>query len=776
MDIFGSIEYRPAPLFFAAWFALLGLLLAWFFSEFGFLWSLLLVTLIAVSFFQKKFRWAWGFVIAILFLWYGGYRYHHVPKYDLRQITHEWPASVKLRLIPQEEPVWKTHVRGYSTANMVCRVEAIDLGSGWSQARGDIWVRMRGQPNEMRFYGNVAEVAGYLEAPKLAEGPGQIDFRRYLNSRDIHFVFSTHLRDWNSTGIFSGLEIWSISHGLRDYMLEVLGWGSGEEAPWASLMAGMLFGYRDGISSELWHEFTVTGTVHLFAVSGQNVGMILIVFVLFLRLLGLIRWRWAWVLGPFLLLFCLSTGMESSAARAWVMIMFILMAWLIHRPVTPLNILGLAALLLWVWNPFQLVDVGFALSFLVLLMLLIAAKPLALYLYGFLAPDPFIPALRLPWWRSGFDWIYRNGCVLFSASIVAWLGSLPLILWHFGLIAPVTVLSNCIVAPLAGTIVVLAVCSVLVGWVISPLSVLINILNAKVLEVMVTAVSLLAAIPHGHFYISQDDPLASGEFCLSIVDQSVTAPAILQTKRSSYLINAGSERGWIYQTNPVRQYLGLEKWNAIFLTQAGARQMGGVFNVLNMTSVDQVYQFPHPARTKTFRVWKEHSKSLSDIRSLSQGDRIVLEDGSFLDVLWPPKDAVDLNSENGGLVLKWTLSGVTILWASNIGASIEAQLISSISQGEIDVLIQGSHSRENNLSVSWLEKMQPVKIVRPDSGFYPDRALTRSKRRIIDELGIDIVELRRVGFIQLRGGSGRLRVRHWSPELGTFLDETACQN
>ena len=112
-------------------------------------------------------------------------------------------------------------------------------------------------------------------------------------------------------------------------------------------------------------SFRKTGTLHLFAVSGQNLAVVAGLLLWILALTGAVRWRWAWLTLPAVFLFCLATGMEASAQRAFVMISVLYLGWIFGRPVDPANWLGLALLALLLWDPVQVLDPGFQLSFLV---------------------------------------------------------------------------------------------------------------------------------------------------------------------------------------------------------------------------------------------------------------------------------------------------------------------------------------------------------------------------------------------------------------------------
>ena len=94
----------------------------------------------------------------------------------------------------------------------------------------------------------------------------------------------------------------------------------------------MLIGYREEIPADIEQDFRVTGTLHVFAISGQNIAEMAVVAIILLQLCGLVRWRWAWLLAPVVLIYCLLAGSPASAVRATVMALAVLAAWRLGRP------------------------------------------------------------------------------------------------------------------------------------------------------------------------------------------------------------------------------------------------------------------------------------------------------------------------------------------------------------------------------------------------------------------------------------------------------------
>ena len=162
----------------------------------------------------------------------------------------------------------------------------------------------------------------------------------------------------------------------RDWAYARLQLGLEDDPRTADFLAGMLIGYRQEIPADIEQDFRVTGTLHVFAISGQNIAEMGVVVVILLQLGGLVRWRWAWLLAPLVLVYCLLAGSPASAVRATVMALAVLAAWRLGRPLNALGCWSIAFLAMLIWDPRILLDPGAQLSFGVVLGLILLSPPI----------------------------------------------------------------------------------------------------------------------------------------------------------------------------------------------------------------------------------------------------------------------------------------------------------------------------------------------------------------------------------------------------------------
>ena len=252
------------------------------------------------------------------------------------------------------------------------------------------------------------------------------------------------------------LSVWSDQ--LRRLAAEALRQGLEDRPDRYGVVHALLLGYRAHLPSDVLQAFRRTGTMHVFAISGLHVGIICAVLVFVINLLRVPRTCRVLALAPVILLYAFMTGARASAVRAGVMAVTYLAASFVGRKGDSWSALALSAILILAWRPDQLQDPGFIFSFTAVAGILTFVPLFEAGLQRYLLVDPFrakdegigvVPSVLL--------WAGR----LMAVSIAAWLSTTPLSLYYFGRFAPVALLANVIVLPLAFLIVITGALSLL---------------------------------------------------------------------------------------------------------------------------------------------------------------------------------------------------------------------------------------------------------------------------------------------------------------------------
>lgn len=207
-----------------------------------------------------------------------------------------------------------------------------------------------------------------------------------------------------------------------------------------AILSALTLGYKDALSDDLRQSFQATGTAHILAVSGMHVGVI---FMIILSLLSFIPKyskyiRIKYVLAIILLwAYTFIVGLPPSAIRASIMLTFFCIAEIRRVKGYPLNTLFASAFLMLVWNPFQLFDLGFQLSFTAVLSMLLV-----------------IPLFSNIYVKNRYIRYFRNILII---SIAAQIGTAPLTLYYFGTFPTYFFITNLLIIPLVGLIIYNAV-------------------------------------------------------------------------------------------------------------------------------------------------------------------------------------------------------------------------------------------------------------------------------------------------------------------------------
>lgn len=370
--------------------------------------------------------------------------------FDLRVVMGESADIVRVRgtLLCTPSPRAFT-ARGEERLRSVGELETKSLqrrGAEWQPAVGSVIVTTPGEPPAGFYQGQTVELEGVLDRPPGLVAEGLFDYRGYLENEGVDYrlqVGSTN--DW----------LHLTTPGAVPFSDRFLKWAEGTLARGLHgrddalrLLWSMTLGYR-GIPHEYYDPFVATGTMHVFAISGMHIALATGILAALLECLRVPR-RWCGVvIIPLIWFYTAATGWQPSAVRSTVMMTVIVMGWVLVRPSDLLNSLGMAALVILLWEPRELFGASFQLSFVVVLSLAVLVPELAAALGRLTAEEALLPEELKPWWRKALRAPLRWWWLSLATSVAAWLGSWPLISYYFHLVSPVTLAANLVIIPLS---------------------------------------------------------------------------------------------------------------------------------------------------------------------------------------------------------------------------------------------------------------------------------------------------------------------------------------
>lgn len=285
--------------------------------------------------------------------------------------------------------------------------------------------------------GLTVQVTGTLYAPKPAANPGGFDFQKYLAQEGCFAGMRGAEVQVPRQSLGAGL--WQIRQRIVRSQIQWLG------SPEGPLLSAMVIGSRGvDLPYYLKDQFTQVGLAHALAASGFQTSLILgVVLALTQRFSSKVQV----IAGTLsLAIFVGLTGIQPAVLRAAVMGFGGLVALALKRKTKPLGALLLTAVLLLAINPLWIWDLGFQLSFLATLGLLVTTPAIAARLDR-------LPSAAAP---------------LLSVPIAAYLWTLPLQLMSFGVVSPYSIPVNVLTTPLISVISIGGMVSALAGLVWFP--------------------------------------------------------------------------------------------------------------------------------------------------------------------------------------------------------------------------------------------------------------------------------------------------------------------
>ncbi len=337
-------------------------------------------------------------------------------------------------------------------------------------------------------YGDEIALVGKLHRPLDYSTRGRLSYPSYLARQKIYLMLTvkkgggvtTKAREKGNAVVAFALRCRARLNGIFDRYLSPAESG---------LMQALITGERKDVPAHVREIFFRTGTVHILSISGMNIGMVAFGVFLILNLLPIGRKVQMALTVMIIAFYSFMAGGNSPVVRAAVTGTVFLLGFLIEREQDMLNSLSFAALCIMVFNPNQLFDVGFQLSFgsvlSIILLTPIILRPLE-------HAGPFAQNRFLRWIAEAM-----------AVSLAAIIGVSGLIAYYFLIVTPVAIFANPPVIPLVGIATALG-CGLLVfGLLLPPLAPLFAVCSKVSLNLMALILYWFSQVPAGSFFIKE---------------------------------------------------------------------------------------------------------------------------------------------------------------------------------------------------------------------------------------------------------------------------------
>lgn len=688
------------------------------------------------------------------------------PNHISNYLHFEEPLTIRGRIVKDPD------VREAKTM-LTLEVTGVGWGEKSQAVVGRVLVKVK-EPSERFAYGDVIELAGRIYEPSPARNPGAFDYRRYLSRQGVFGLVTVRRDDQvkiverGGGNPFLSRIVLPIKRSIGATIDQNL---SG--AP-AALLKGVMLGQRRALPQTVKEAFSNAGVIHVLAVSGLHVGLVVLIFLGFFRILRVPRNAAVMMAILVLVLYMFITDLRPSVVRASIMAMVVLGGMVLERNSNIFNTIAFAGLLILLFSPQALFDVSFQLSF--------AATLAIVYLYGpikQMLPGPF--RNQDVWWKR---WLFGGLIVSLSAQ----LGATPIVAHYFHRLPIVSLLANLVVVPMVGVVIALGFAAAIFGVISSKFALIFNAANWLALTILLEMVKFFAHLPFASFKVASPSlAFLAGYFPLLVLaanlKRSVKArkalvllaliltnlwvwygalsspgrqlvvtfldvgqgdAAFIRFPKEGTMLIDGGPRWRDFDVGervitPYLEHMGIKRIDKLVLTHPHIDHVGGLPAVLENFEVGEIIDGGQAHPSFTYRRFLEliDEKDI-DYRIVQAGDRVE-GFGNFY-VLHPTDDFVTpegeapYNVNNGSVVLRLVYGRVSFLFLGDVELEAERALLCYGDWPQSTVIKVPHHGGLDSSSERLLKLVRPeiavISVGRWNRFGHPSKAVIEQYQRL----------------------------------------------
>ena len=720
------------------------------------------------------------------------------------------PCDLRLRLGPEphlgtirgellETPVQRVYERGDQLLPRTLarlKVTALRLNKDtWQRASGEIAASTPGCVTNV-YSGQRVEITGVIGPPPLPVAPGTFNYREFLALEGIHYLIRSESQeaDWlalDQPGI-------PLADRFATWGRAALSRGTRVEDESLRLEWALALGWKTALTEKVCEPFVQAATYHIFAVDGLRMAIVFGIFFCGLRAAGLPRELCGIVVLPVIWFYVALTGWPASAIRAAVMLTIVLASWILRRPCNPLNSLYTAALFILLWEPQQLFQAGFQLSFLVVLCLILTIPWLFDGVARLTAPEPLLPELLRFHMPRPLAIPVKYLGELVTTSAAAWFGSIPLVAYYFHIITPVSIPANVVAVPLC----VLALISnfialLLAGWWPGAAEVF-NHAGWFGMECIRVTSQWFAKWPLAYWYCPAPSLFGIGLYyalllavvsgwlfrpAFRLLKASVVGAAVLvwlfgvfqqatttrlsvlpasggmvvysdpPGKNRDVLIDAGASNSVALVTEAFLRGQGVNHLPMLVLTHGDIKHTGGAESTIDSFQVHAVFTGPMKFRSVPYRKMLERLQAKPGlVRTLIPGGKL----GDW-NILHPFQEDRFSRADDGCVVLTSQIGSTRVLLLSDLGPDGQKALCERYPDLRGDIVIAGLPANGEPLEKPLLERLRPKLIVIADSDYPVSERAKPALRARLQRCGALVLFTVDIGAVTLEFRNGRWR-------------------
>ncbi len=724
---------------------------------------------------------------------------------DLRVIFGNRPASMTIRGRLVATPSHRLHHNlkkneDHWTATVEIEVSEVrEDGQDWRPAFGRIEMVTTEQEPDSFFAGQTVEIAGALQPAPGPLAEGLFDYQKYLANQGIYYEMN--IASTNQWTVIASPRSPPLSDRFSAWAREALARGLPVRDQYLQLEWALTLGWKAALTDQVAEPFMQAGTFHIFAVDGLRIAIIAGILTGLFRAIGVPRAYCGLLAAPLIVFYTAMTGWPASAVRAMVMILVVFGGWALKRPSDLVNSLFAAAIIILVWEPRQLFQAGFQLSFFVVLCIVLILPFFERVGAWILRPNPLLPESLRPRWQRWLHQPARWLIDLFMSSMAAWLGAIPLVALYFHLFTPLSSFTNIVAVPLCSLVLVCNLSSLLlVAW-LPGVAVLFNHSGWFVMKCIQATTNFSSTCPGCYYYLPMPSLFTIGVYYFLLL--AVLTGWLFQPRRRVWKIAAaaglcavwcavqlwerpashltvlplgsghavyasgpGRHNDWLVDcgdlneadslTKPYLRAQGVNRLSHLLVSLADERFMGGAPLICHEFRPRNVYISPlHFASDVYHEFMGSFKTNHLELQTLESGGEL----GPFTAVV-PAAEGRHARADDAPVVLRADIDGVRVLLVSQLShAGQNALLNSDTNFVRADIVVAGMPPKEGPLPDAFLDLIRPRVIVIADSGISANSLVLRELRERLAQRNVPVFYTHDTRAVTITIRPGRWEVR-----------------
>ncbi len=594
--------------------------------------------------------------------------------------------------------------------------------------------------------GDTLNLNGFLTKPVMAQNPSQFDYSKYLqlkNTFSLLYVKNSNAKTLNTKHSENN---WYVSAPAEDFygiLIQKLNdkrnailniHRKNIKSPMIEILGGIIFG-DDAVNpdEETKDNFIHSGIIHILAASGMNVSLIAGIWFFVSKTLKF-NYKFSVISCMLLIIFytCM-TGFGPPIIRGFLMLFLVLLGKLIDRSAPTMGLLFLVAMLMLVYSPMMVFDVGFQLSFIVTFALILSA-PVLSFNFKFKPINCIISACLIPviaqLYAAPLQIFYFNSVTVYSVfaniAIIPVLSVVSFVGFISSIIALVPILSDkiCFIADLILNPLLIYIVKTAQFFASLPYSVitikkpsLLQIILYFAIIILFTCILRYKLFFKKLYYILSLLIIVFGLTFIQIPNNNseviffsvLNADAILikspdnkyfilDTGKLPYLSNASQAKYIIikYLTDK-----GIKNIDSVILTHFDSDHAGGTLDILNNLNVGKIYITKCSKNTKLVSDITDYIRQHNIKTIIVNREEVIYRKNNFsLTVLKP--DDINLKTENEqSLAVKLSYKNNDVLFMGDGNYKTYQALPDDYKQG-IEIIKIGHHGANKTIDLNMI--------------------------------------------------------------------------